>query len=111
MIDQVKTYLLNLQADICTQLEAADTEATFIQDKWEKPDNKGNGLTRVLTNGKVFEQAGVNYSIVHGNNMPASATALRPELAGRSFTALGVSLVIYPRNPFCQLRMLMCVFS
>ncbi|AYQ56890.1 Coproporphyrinogen III oxidase, aerobic (EC [Bathymodiolus thermophilus thioautotrophic gill symbiont] len=100
MIDQIKTYLLDLQADICTQLEAVDTEATFIQDKWEKPDNKGDGLTRVLTNGKVFEQAGVNYSIVRGDDMPASATALRPELAGRSFTALGVSLVIHPRNPF-----------
>lgn len=100
MIEQVKTYLLGLQADICTQLEAVDTEATFIKDKWEKPDNKGNGLTRVLTNGKVFEQAGVNYSIVRGDDMPASATALRPELAGRRFTALGVSLVIHPHNPY-----------
>jgi coproporphyrinogen III oxidase len=79
---------------------AVDTEATFIKDQWEKPDNKGNGLTRVLTNGKVFEQAGVNYSIVHGDDMPASATALRPELAGRRFTALGVSLVIHPHNPY-----------
>ncbi|CAB5494335.1 Coproporphyrinogen III oxidase, aerobic (EC [Bathymodiolus thermophilus thioautotrophic gill symbiont] len=100
MINQVKTYLLALQADICTQLEAVDTEATFIKDKWKKPNNKGNGLTRVLTNGKVFEQAGVNYSIVHGDDMPASATALRPELAGRRFTALGVSLVIHPHNPY-----------
>ncbi len=100
MINQVKTYLLGLQADICTQLEAVDTEATFIKDKWKKPNNKGNGLTRVLTNGKVFEQAGVNYSIVHGDDMPASATALRPELAGRRFTALGVSLVIHPHNPY-----------
>ncbi|CAC9651260.1 oxygen-dependent coproporphyrinogen oxidase [bacterium endosymbiont of Bathymodiolus sp. 5 South] len=100
MINQVKTYLLALQADICAQLEAVDTEATFIKDQWEKPDNKGNGLTRVLTNGKVFEQAGVNYSIVHGDDMPASATALRPELAGRRFTALGVSLVIHPHNPY-----------
>ncbi|MDC9715386.1 MAG: oxygen-dependent coproporphyrinogen oxidase [Gammaproteobacteria bacterium] len=100
MINQVKKYLLDLQADICAQLEAVDGKATFIKDKWEKPDNKGDGLTRVLTNGKVFEQAGVNYSIVHGSDMPASATALRPELAGRSFTALGVSLVIHPRNPF-----------
>jgi coproporphyrinogen III oxidase len=146
-----------------SQLEAVDTEATFIKDQWEKPDNKGNGLTRVLTNGKVFEQAGVNqshnkglnqnhrqttksglrrpfllrknahwhaksahkdcvdegngltrvltngkvfeqagvnYSIVHGDDMPASATALRPELAGRRFTALGVSLVIHPHNPY-----------
>jgi coproporphyrinogen III oxidase len=100
MINQVKTYLLALQANICTQLEAVDTEATFIKDKWKKPNNKGNGLTRVLTNGKVFEQAGVNYSIVRGDDMPASATALRPELAGRRFTALGVSLVIHPHNPY-----------
>ncbi|CAC9588477.1 Coproporphyrinogen III oxidase, aerobic (EC 1.3.3.3) [uncultured Gammaproteobacteria bacterium] len=100
MISQVKTYLLALQANICTQLEAVDTKASFIKDKWQKPDNKGDGLTRVLTNGKVFEQAGVNYSIVRGNDMPASATALRPELAGRRFTALGVSLVIHPHNPY-----------
>ncbi|WXT99838.1 MAG: Oxygen-dependent coproporphyrinogen-III oxidase [Catillopecten margaritatus gill symbiont] len=100
MIDQVKRYLLSLQADICTQLEAVDGSALFIKDKWEKPNGKGDGLTRVLTNGTVFEQAGVNYSIVYGDNMPASATALRPELAGRRFTALGVSLVIHPLNPF-----------
>ncbi len=100
MIEQVKAYLLDLQADICTQLEAVDGEAKFIKDKWKKPNGKGDGLTRVLADGRVFEQAGVNYSIVHGDNMPASATALRPELAGRSFTALGVSLVIHPRNPY-----------
>lgn len=100
MINQVKSYLLALQADICTQLEILDGSANFIKDKWEKPNGQGDGLTRVLTNGKVFEQAGVNYSIVHGDNMPASATALRPELAGRSFTALGVSLVIHPLNPY-----------
>lgn len=100
MIEQVKDYLLNLQADICTQLEAVDSEGKFIKDKWQKPDNKGDGLTRVLTDGAVFEQAGVNYSIVRGDNMPKSATALRSELTGRRFTALGVSLVIHPRNPY-----------
>lgn len=100
MIQQVKSYLLSLQADICTQLEAVDGVETFIKDQWEKPNGKGDGLTRVLTNGKVFEQAGVNYSIVYGEDMPASATALRPELAGRNFTALGVSLVIHPLNPY-----------
>jgi coproporphyrinogen III oxidase len=77
-----------LQADICAQLEAVDTEATFIKDQWEKPDNKGNGLTRVLTNGKVFEQAGVNYSIVHGDDMPASATAPTAKPPNRVFTVL-----------------------
>jgi coproporphyrinogen III oxidase len=100
MIDQIKQYLLSLQADICTQLEQVDGQATFIKDEWEKPNGAGNGLTRVLTKGSAFEQAGVNFSIVHGDNMPASATALRPELAGRSFTALGVSLVIHPNNPY-----------
>lgn len=100
MIDQIKQYLLSLQADICTQLEQVDGQATFIKDEWEKPNGVGNGLTRVLTKGSAFEQAGVNFSIVHGDNMPASATALRPELAGRSFTALGVSLVIHPNNPY-----------
>ena len=100
MIDQVRAYLLGLQADICTQLEAVDGKAKFIKDKWEKPNNAGDGLTCVLTNGDAFEQAGVNFSIVRGDNMPASATALRPELAGRSFTALGVSLVIHPNNPY-----------
>ncbi len=100
MIDQIQKYLLALQEDICTQLEQVDTQATFIKDEWKKPNGNGNGLTRVLTAGKVFEQAGVNFSIVHGDNMPASATAMRPELAGRSFSALGVSLVIHPNNPY-----------
>ncbi len=100
MIDQVKGYLLSLQQDICEQLEQVDGKAIFIKDQWEKPDNSGHGLTRVLSDGAVFEQAGVNFSIVHGDNMPASATAMRPELAGRSFSALGVSLVIHPHNPY-----------
>jgi Coproporphyrinogen III oxidase len=100
MIDQVKAYLLGLQQDICDQLEQVDGEASFIKDNWEKENGAGGGLTRVLTHGAVFEQAGVNFSIVHGDNMPASATALRPELAGRSFSALGVSLVIHPHNPY-----------
>jgi len=100
VIDQVQSYLLSLQADICEQLEQVDGKAKFIKDRWEKPNNKGNGLTRVLSDGDVFEQAGVNFSIVCGDNLPASATALRPELAGRSFSALGVSLVIHPKNPY-----------
>lgn len=100
MIEQIKTYLLGLQADICEQLEAVDGKAKFIKDHWEKPNNTGGGLTRVLTDGTVFEQAGVNFSLVTGDSLPASATAVRPELAGRSFTALGVSLVIHPNNPY-----------
>ncbi|MBW5290969.1 MAG: Coproporphyrinogen III oxidase, aerobic [Candidatus Ruthia sp. Asou_11_S2] len=100
MIEQIKKYLLMLQADICEQLEQVDGKAEFIKDAWEKPSKTGNGLTRVLSNGAVFEQAGVNFSIVHGDDMPASVTALRPELAGRRFAALGVSLVIHPHNPY-----------
>lgn len=100
MISEVKKYLLSLQADICSQLEAVDGKAEFIKDYWEKAQNTGGGLTRVLTNGDVFEQAGVNFSQVTGESLPASATAVRPELAGRSFTALGVSLVIHPHNPY-----------
>ncbi|BBB23917.1 coproporphyrinogen III oxidase [Isorropodon fossajaponicum endosymbiont JTNG4] len=100
MIEQIKKYLLMLQADICEQLEQVDGKAEFIKDAWKKPSKTGNGLTRVLSNGAVFEQAGVNFSIVHGDDMPASATALRPELAGRRFAALGVSLVIHPHNPY-----------
>ncbi len=100
MIDQIQKYLLALQEDICTQLEQLDGKAGFIKDNWRKEGNSGHGLTRVLTNGAVFEQAGVNFSIVHGDSMPASATAMRPELAGRSFSALGVSLVIHPKNPY-----------
>lgn len=100
MITQVKQYLLSLQADICTQLAQTDGRADFIKDIWDKSDGNGNGITRILTDGAVFEQAGVNFSIVYGDNMPKSATQLRPELAGRNFSALGVSLVIHPHNPY-----------
>ena len=98
-IEAVKTYLLSLQDSICQSIEQEDDSATFYEDDWER-DAGGGGRTRVLTDGKVFEQAGVNFSHVFGDNMPASATAHRPELAGRSFQAMGVSLVIHPHNPF-----------
>ena len=98
-IQTVKSYLLGLQDSICQSLEQEDGEATFFEDDWER-DAGGGGRTRVLTNGKIFEQAGVNFSHVYGDNMPATATAHRPELAGRSFQAMGVSLVIHPHNPF-----------
>jgi len=70
----------------------------FREDAWERPEG-GGGRSRVLEDGPVFEKAGINFSHVHGANMPKSATAHRPELAGRSFQAMGVSLVIHPRNP------------
>lgn len=98
-IEAVKAYLLNLQDSICQGLEAEDGGQNFVEDTWERPVG-GGGRTRVLTNGKVIEQGGVNFSHVYGDSLPASATASRPELAGRSFEAMGVSLVIHPHNPY-----------
>lgn len=95
----VQQFLQQLQDNICRALEQADASASFVEDAWQRPEG-GGGKSRVLTGGKVFEQAGVNYSHVFGANMPASATAHRPELAGRSFNACGVSLVIHPNNPY-----------
>ena len=95
----VQQFLQQLQDNICAALEQADGSAHFVEDAWQRPEG-GGGKSRVLTGGKVFEQAGVNYSHVFGANMPASATAHRPELAGRSFNACGVSLVIHPANPY-----------
>lgn len=95
----VKSFLLALQDSICRQLEKADGKATFIEDAWQR-EQGGGGRTRVLKNGNLFEQGGVNFSHVFGHKMPASATAHRPELAGRKFEAMGVSLVIHPRNPY-----------
>ncbi|MGZ8143830.1 MAG: oxygen-dependent coproporphyrinogen oxidase [Methylosarcina sp.] len=97
--NRVKHYLLNLQDQICTSLEDEDTQAKFIEDPWQREEG-GGGRTRVLTNGQVFEQGGVNFSHVSGFNLPPSATVKRPELADRQFQAMGVSLVIHPNNPY-----------
>jgi len=99
MIERVKTYLLGLQDSICSSLESEDGEQRFREELWDR-DAGGGGRTRVLEKGAVFEQAGVNFSHVFGDRLPPSATAARPELAGRSFQALGISLVIHPRNPY-----------
>ena len=99
-IDAVCSYFLDLQDRICNELEAVDGIAKFIEDKWQRDGvSGGGGRTRVLTDGAIFEQGGVNFSHVTGDSLPVSATASRPELAGRSFEALGVSLVIHPHNP------------
>ena len=98
-IEQVKAFLLKLQDNICQTLELSDGKARFIEDNWER-EQGGGGRTRVMTNGAVIEQGGVNFSHVYGEQMPASATAARPELAGRRFQAMGVSLVIHPHNPY-----------
>lgn len=95
---QVKAFLMALQDSICAELAAADGAADFAEESWDRAEG-GGGRSRVLTQGAVFEQAGVNFSHVFGDKMPASATAHRPELAGRKFEAMGVSLVIHPLNP------------
>lgn len=95
----VKAYLLQLQENICKDLVAADGVGTFIEDTWVRKEG-GGGRSRVMVNGGVIEKGGVNFSHVTGDHMPASATAHRPELAGRKFEAMGVSLVIHPNNPY-----------
>ncbi|WP_323846103.1 oxygen-dependent coproporphyrinogen oxidase [Microbulbifer magnicolonia] len=97
-IRAVKDYLLELQDRICAELAAVDGKA-FVEDAWTR-EGGGGGRTRVLENGNVIEKGGVNFSHVHGDRLPPSATAARPELAGRSFEAMGVSLVIHPANPY-----------
>jgi coproporphyrinogen III oxidase len=97
-LQQVQQFLQQLQDRICATLQQADGKGQFVEDAWQRAEG-GGGRSRVLTNGGVFEQAGVNYSHVYGVQMPASATAHRPELAGRSFHACGVSLVLHPHNP------------
>jgi coproporphyrinogen III oxidase len=95
----VEEYFRSLQQRIVQALEQADGRKTFVRDRWER-ESGGGGESRVLTDGGVFEQAGVGFSHVYGTEMPPSATRARPELAGRSFRAAGVSLVLHPRNPY-----------
>lgn len=95
----VKAYLLDLQERICRGLESEEGTARFTEDVWTRAEG-GGGRTRILDDGNIFEKAGVAFSHVHGSTLPPSATAHRPELAGRPWQALGVSLVIHPRNPY-----------
>ncbi|PWF48980.1 oxygen-dependent coproporphyrinogen oxidase [Massilia glaciei] len=94
----VKAWLLDLQARIVHALELADGKP-FARDAWQRPEG-GGGISRVIEEGNVFERGGVNFSHVMGANLPPSAAAGRPELAGRSWEAMGVSLVLHPRNPY-----------
>ena len=107
----VRDYLLAFQDQICVKLEEEDGQAKFLKDDWSRKNDEGQaetgqtgpvlgggGRTRVLSHGAVFEQAGVSFSHVSGASLPPSATAARPELEGRSFEALGVSLVIHPEK-------------
>ncbi len=99
-IQIVKNYFLGLQDTICASIESLEDGTGFVEDAWDRGSDTGGGRTRVLEDGLVFEQAGVNFSHVRGDSLPASATQHRPELAGRRFEAMGVSLVIHPRNPY-----------
>ncbi|SMF93657.1 coproporphyrinogen oxidase [Methylomagnum ishizawai] len=96
----VKAYLLDLQDRICAALATEEPEARFQEDNWTYASGLGGGRTRVMAGGRTFEQAGVNFSHVSGQTLPPSATAHRPELAGRGFQAVGVSLVVHPLNPY-----------
>ncbi|MBT5188973.1 oxygen-dependent coproporphyrinogen oxidase [Gammaproteobacteria bacterium] len=97
-IAQVSDYLKTLQDAICLALGEADGKGVFEEDAWES--SNGQGRTRILQKGLLFEQAGVNFSHVEGSSLPAAASARHPELAGSPFQAMGVSLVIHPENPF-----------
>lgn len=97
--DAVYQFLTSFQFKLCNQLEALDGSASFIDDKWSREEG-GGGLTRILTDGTVFEKAGVAFSKVNGTKLPPSASAHRPELAGRGWEAMGVSLVLHPENPY-----------
>jgi coproporphyrinogen III oxidase len=95
-------WFTGLQSRIVSELETADG-LPFRTDSWQRPEGKGGGggISRLIEEGKLFERGGVNFSHVTGDKLPASATAHRPELAGRRWEAMGVSLVLHPRNPYC----------
>lgn len=94
----VKGFLQQFQTDLCEALSQADGKASFTSDPWQR-EQGGGGITRTLIDGAIFEKAGVGFSEVFGDKLPPSATAKRPELAGRKWRAMGVSLVIHPVNP------------
>ncbi len=97
-IARVRAFLLDLQANIVLALEQADGRA-FLRDEWQRPEG-GSGISRLIENSEIIERGGVNFSHVKGATMPKSATASRPELEGAPWEAMGVSLVIHPRNPY-----------
>lgn len=98
MFSPVKQYLLQLQNEICEFIESEDGHAKFQEEAWQHQEG-GGGLTRVMANGDIIEKGGVNFSHVHGFKLPPAATEKRPELANAIFQAMGVSVVIHPKNP------------
>jgi coproporphyrinogen III oxidase len=98
-VSQIKSFLLNFQKELCLSLEKIDGKAHFLKDSWARNEG-GGGLSCVLDNGHIFERAGINFSHITGNSLPKAATQTRPELAGKKFEALGVSIVFHPQNPF-----------
>ncbi|KTG16915.1 MULTISPECIES: oxygen-dependent coproporphyrinogen oxidase [unclassified Guyparkeria] len=102
-LQAVRDYLIDLQDRIVAGLEGQEDGTRFLHDDWKRPPGdhlNGEGRGRILEDGSTFERAGINFSHVTGNKLPPSATAHRPDLAGGSFEAMGVSLVIHPRNPY-----------
>jgi len=97
--EKVQAFMRDLQDRICAGLETLDGGARFREDSWDRPDG-GGGRTRVMEEGALIERGGVNFSAVHGDQLPEAASARRPDLAGQPFTATGVSLVLHPRNPY-----------
>jgi len=98
-ISAVESWLRGLHDELTAGLEALDGGKRFRRDQWQRPEG-GGGDSRVLEDGAVFEKGGINFSLVHGKSLPPSASAHRPELAGRSFKAMGVSMVLHPHNPY-----------
>jgi len=98
-LQTVQDYFTSLQNRIVAAMEALDG-GRFATDRWSRPEG-GGGVSRVIEEGKLFERGGVNFSRVQGASLPASASASRPRITGRPYDAMGVSLVLHPRNPYC----------
>ncbi|MDQ5883922.1 MAG: coproporphyrinogen oxidase [Pseudomonadota bacterium] len=98
-VSLIRAFLLEYQRTLCANMEKLDGKATFLQDHWQRSDG-GGGISCVMDNGQIFERAGINFSHITGASLPPSATQSRPELAGKPYEALGVSIVFHPKNPF-----------
>jgi coproporphyrinogen III oxidase len=98
-VKRVKDFLIDYQQNLCINIEALDTKATFRKDEWARPEG-GGGISCIMENGLIFEKAGINFSHIYGDSLPKAATKTRPELVGKKFEALGVSIVFHPHNPY-----------